>query len=515
MENRVKNNFIEFLVSLQKFLNSNGFEITSADIEEFLECINLFNVSIYEKDLLANISMPIFAKTKEQSIVYKVLFKNFYDRKITPNITDERKDSINRLKSKTKELSEKKNQLNVLKNNGQLAESGKNSSKKIKYKASKEFLSCVEDNNAKELFKKLEETGLNKKESRELEKALKDILTASIKSKHFLGVSNEIKNIKKMLTEIIEAKAPLTKETVNKNLEKITEQEIEVQRKLEEEYILLQNSGTIIKDTFIEHRSNWIGGHMATQSNSIGDTDLSKEFRTLSTQELEKIKNFIKNEAIRFRTRATRDIKTRMSNNIDFKTTMKKATETGGIPLRIAYEKPKLNKAKIVMFLDISGSCKSASELMLYFMYTVKEVFQGGVKCYVFVNKLYDISKFLELNNPEEAIQAIFKTVPTKGVYSNYYAPFKTFAEENISEITKDTLIYFIGDARNNRNPSGEDNIKTIARKARKSFWLNTEPADKWGQGDSVINKYIPYMNSVFKVLNTSNLIESINKSLN
>ena len=107
---------------------------------------------------------------------------------------------------------------------------------------------------------------------------------------------------------------------------------------------------------------------------------------------------------------------------------MKKATETGGIPLRIAYEKPKLNKSKIVMFLDISGSCKNASELMLYFMYAVKEVFQGGVKCYVFVNKLYDISKFLELSNPEEAIQTIFKTVPTRGVYSDYYAPFTTFA---------------------------------------------------------------------------------------
>ncbi len=428
MGNRISNNFIEFLVSLQKFSNANGFEVTSADIEEFLECIDLFDISIYEKDHLANISMPIFAKTQAQSIVYKVLFKNFYDRKITPNMTEERKDSIERLKNKTKELSEKKKQLNILKNNGELAESGKNSSKKIKYKASKEFISCVKDNDTKELFKKLEDIGLNKKEAKELEKALKDVLTASVKSKHFLDIANEIKNIKKILTEIIEAKAPLTKETVNKNLEKIKEQEIEVQRKLEEEYMLLQNSGTIMKDTSVEHRNNWISGHAGVQSNSFGDIDLSKEFHTLSTQELEKIKNFIKNEAIRFRTRATRDIKTKTSNNIDFKTTMKKATETGGIPLRIAYEKPKLNKSKIVMFLDISGSCKNASELMLYFMYAVKEVFQGGVKCYVFVNKLYDISKFLELSNPEEAIQTIFKTVPTRGVYSDYYAPFTTFA---------------------------------------------------------------------------------------
>lgn len=515
MEDRINNNFIEFLVSLQKFLNSNGFEVTSADIEEFLECIDLFDISIYEKDHLANISMPMFAKTQEQSIVYKVLFKNFYDRKITPNITDERKDSINKLKNKTKELSEKKKQLNVLKNNGQLAGSEKKSNTKIKYKTSKELISCVENNDIKELFKKFEDVGLNKKEAKELDSSLKDILTASIKSKYFLDLANEIKNIKKILTEIIEAKAPLTKATVNKNLEKITEQEIEVQRKLEEEYMLLQNSGTIMKDTAVEHRNNWIGGHAGVQSNSFGDIDLSKEFHTLSTQELEKIKNFIKNEAIRFRTRATRDIKTKTSNNIDFKTTMKKATETGGIPLRIAYEKPKLNKSKIVMFLDISGSCKNASELMLYFMYAVKEVFQGGVRCYVFVNKLYDISKFLELSNPEEAVQAIFKTIPTRGVYSNYYIPFETFAEENISEITKDTLVYFIGDARNNRNASGEDNIKKIARKAKKSFWINTESVDKWGQGDSIIQKYSPYMNVTFEVLNANNLVESINKSLN
>lgn len=73
--------------------------------------------------------------------------------------------------------------------------------------------------------------------------------------------------------------------------------------------------------------------------------------------------------------------------------------------------------------------------------------------------------------------------------------------------------MYYIGDARNNRNPKGDDNIKEISRKARKAFWFNTEKEKRWGDGDSIIFDYMPYMKDTFEVTNTKELLQAIEGS--
>lgn len=506
--NERENNFVEFITSFQKYLNANDFAVTGADIEDFFITIDALDLKIEDKKGLSEASMSIFCKNKLQSSKYIKMFNDFYDKNIIIKISDDKLSEFKKQANKAKTINDKKKKLNALKGNSDLKNNEDN--KRVVYKASNELLSCVKDEKTKSLFNKFKEEGLNKKEARELDEGLKGVLKDSIKSKHFSSIAKEITEIKKILQTIIKAKAPLTIELINANIEKLNKEEEDVKRKLEEGFKELQNSKDVYKSNVQNHRMEWTKKHGTVHSTYLGDIDFDKSFSNLTWKERDKIKDFIKSQALRFRTKATRDIRTQNSHKIDFRTTMKKATETGGIPLRIAYEKPKLNKSKIVMFLDISGSCKDASELMLHFMYTIKEVFQGGVKCYVFVNKLIDISEFLTLNTPDESINTIFSIVPRLGVYSDYYKPFKTFADECMSEITKDTIVYFIGDARNNRNASGEENIKKITRKARKSFWLNTESSKMWNEGDSIMYKYAPYMKEVFEVLSTKDLLYSI-----
>lgn len=506
--NERNNNFIEFITSFQKFLNAHDFTVTSADIEDFFRTIDSLDLKIEDKTGLSEASMSIFCKNRLQCEEYRELFNDFYDKNIVIKVSDDQISEFKDQASKAKEISDKKKKLNDLKENSGLENNGDN--KRVVYKTSSELLSCVKEDGLKDLFNKLKEHGLNKKEAKELEEGLKNVLKDSIKSKHFSSIAKEITNIKKILQEIINTKKPLTIDQISANIEKLNKEEDDIKRKLEEGFRELQNNKDVYKQNVGSHRMEWTKQHGTVHSTYLGDIDFNKSFSKLTQEEKDKIKDFIKSQAMKFRTKATRDIRTKNSNKIDFRTTMKLATETGGIPLRLAYEKPKLNKSKIVMFLDVSGSCKDASELMLHFMYTIKEVFQGGVKCYVFVNSLFDVSEFLTLNSPDESIETIFSIVPRRGVYSDYHQPFQTFVNDHMSEITKDTIVYFIGDARNNKNASGEDNIKRITRKARKSFWLNTEESKMWNEGDSIMYKYAPYMKEVFEVLNTKDLLYSI-----
>ena len=290
-----------------------------------------------------------------------------------------------------------------------------------------------------------------------------------------------------------------------------TENDIKtMQKKMQEEETKFQRRmNEIIKEQSRAHRAefNKALAKNAVHSKHIGDIVLDKEFSKMTESEKRQIADYIKDNARKFRTKMSRKIRTNRSSKIDIPATIKKSCQTGGIPLCLIHQKPVRQKSNLILILDVSGSCKNAAEMMLVFMHAMKEVFPGGCKTYAFTNRLYDISKFFDTDNPDESVKAVLDAIPRAGAYSNYEIPFKTFYEEHMSEVTGDSYVYFIGDARNNKNASGEDYVKAIARKARKAFWLNTEKADNWNHGDSIFGVYAKYMTKIAQTANPAELL--------
>ena len=267
-------------------------------------------------------------------------------------------------------------------------------------------------------------------------------------------------------------------------------------------------SKIILKENSGHHREVFGNAHNAVQSTYEGDIS-DTEFRKLSEAEKAKVRRFINTNALDMKTRLARNLRTKRHDRIDMAQTVKYACSTGGIPIKLAYVKPKREKTKLILFLDISGSCKNASEMMLTFAHSVNKAFPGGCKSYVFVNKLYDASGFFEKRDAEEAVKAIFETVPTKGVYSDYYRPLKQFCEDGISEVDKNTIVLFMGDARNNKNATGEEYMMKICARARSVYFMDTESKEKWDLNDSVIGIYGKYMDGVFETWNPRQLINA------
>ena len=255
------------------------------------------------------------------------------------------------------------------------------------------------------------------------------------------------------------------------------------------------------------HRKEFDYPRNAVKSTYEGDISLDGSFQSLSSDQREAIRQYIRENARKFKTRMTRNIRSGKKVKLDLASTCKKACSTMGVPISLVYEKPKRNKAKLLMFLDVSGSCKEASEMMLVFMHAMKEVFPGGCRTYAFVNSLYDVSAVFESVDSAEAAQAVLSKIPRRGVYSDYNRPFSDYVQNHMNEISKDTLVFFIGDARNNRNPTSEENIKAIARKAKRAYWINTEDVSEWDRADSIMSVYSKYMNKVCQATTPGELI--------
>lgn len=498
----VKNNFIEFITSLMKYLNKMGYSISQQDLTDFFIVFEKLNKSVDDIEEILYLSRSLFSKSEEEYKRYEDFFIKFYKREIKYNISDDNKEYFRKNKGRLKEIGQKRKEFEE-----SMKEMDSDKKDKISYNVSSSLMKEIKDEETKKLLEELKKGETYKKDVSPLKEKLLFVVKDSITKKNFKEIATEIQEVNKVLEKIENSKRPLSKKELESNINKLKEESENIQKDINEKIKEIE------KQNSVNHRKSFQTKNNSIHSEYDGDINLEKSFSNLTDEEKENIKDFIKNEAIKFRTRATRNIRTKNKNRIDFRTTMKKATETAGIPLRIAYEKPKINKAKIVVFLDISGSCSQVSELMIHFLYAIKEVFQGGVKAYAFVDNLVDISEFLDMKDPNTAIEAIFSTVPTRGVYSDYYTPFNIFYKDKLSDITKDTIVYYIGDARNNRNPKGDDNIKEISRKARKSFWFNTEKEKKWGNGDSIIFDYMPYMKDTFEVTNTKELLQAIEGS--
>lgn len=68
--------------------------------------------------------------------------------------------------------------------------------------------------------------------------------------------------------------------------------------------------------------------------------------------------------------------------------------------------------------------------------------------------------------------------------------PLRELRYDNTGIINKDTTIVMLGDCRNNKNYTGEEEVKWLSKRAASFFVLNPEPRDEWGQGDSIADLY-------------------------
>lgn len=246
----------------------------------------------------------------------------------------------------------------------------------------------------------------------------------------------------------------------------------------------------IQKDSAHTHRELFKEGVNAVQTTSAQAELMKTSLVSMSADERNLILSFIRANAKIFRQTLRRKSVTLRKRQVDIRATMRTAARTNGEPIDIRYKKPKKSHAKVVILVDISGSCRQASTLALYFMGLMDDAFPGGCRKYAFVNHLVPVDQYFRDRSAGEGVEAVLGNVPTRGVYSNYGKTIQQLREEIGGTIHKDTTVIILGDARNNKNQSATSDLKYIADRCHRVFWLNTDAPSKWNAGDSVIGQY-------------------------
>jgi uncharacterized protein len=173
--------------------------------------------------------------------------------------------------------------------------------------------------------------------------------------------------------------------------------------------------------------------------------------------------------------------------------------------LELRYRARRPRHLDLVVLADVSGSVRYCSGLLLELTAGTHKFFRR-VHSFIFVDRLVGA----EFVDGHVASGRDFDPYAR----SDFGRVLGDLWERRAGLISRTTLLLVLGDARNNRRPARADLLRDLRRLCRAVVWLNPEPVERWGTGDSSINQYARETSAIYACGNLMELARSLENSL-
>ena len=203
----------------------------------------------------------------------------------------------------------------------------------------------------------------------------------------------------------------------------------------------------------------------------------------------------------RLRVRLGRRMRFARRGRIDFRRTIRAAVQRGGALIDLRFRTRRPRHVDLVVLADISGSVHYASALMLGLVAGARSCFRQ-VRAFVFIDRLA----------AADFEDGHLVMTPMLDLYarSDFGRVFAEFRDRHLDLLTRATVMVIMGDGRNNRRPARADILSGLASRCRATIWLNPEPVERWGTGDSAIENYRKVVDTVLPSGNLRELEEGL-----
>lgn len=216
------------------------------------------------------------------------------------------------------------------------------------------------------------------------------------------------------------------------------------------------------------------------------------EFLRASGEQLRQMRRVVAPLARTLATRLAARRRRSRAGTIDLRKTLRKSMSTGGVPIDVVLRKPRPARPELVVLCDVSGSVAGFSHFTLLLVHALRQQF-SRVRVFAFIDTTDEVT---HLFGPEAdlavAIQRITREsgVYTRDGHSDYGNAFVSFAENYPNVVSPRSALLVLGDGRTNYRNPGVEVLSHLVTASRHAHWLNPEPAQLWGSGDSAVPRY-------------------------
>ncbi len=220
----------------------------------------------------------------------------------------------------------------------------------------------------------------------------------------------------------------------------------------------------------------------------------SARLSNLERRDLDRMRVLVRQMAKRLAARYAKTRHRRLRGQLDIRRTLRKNMGWGGIPFVTVWKQKRIEKPRLMVLCDVSGSVAPMAQFLLMFLYALNEAL-SDIRSFAYSGSMVEVSEILEKQPVEQAIEKIMSTIGMGS--SNYGNAFADFEDGWMKFVTSKTTVIILGDARGNNNDPRTDILARLALRARRIIWLNPEYRSMWGSGDSDMYRYAPFCNLV------------------
>ncbi len=234
--------------------------------------------------------------------------------------------------------------------------------------------------------------------------------------------------------------------------------------------------------------------------------DLLKSTRlsNLERRDLDRMRVLVRQMAKKLAARYAKTRRRRLRGQLDTRRTLRRNMGWGGIPFITVWKQKRIEKPRVMVLCDVSGSVAAMAQFLLMFMYAINEAL-SDIRSFAFAGSMLEVSEILEKAPVEEAITKIMALIGFGS--SNYGNSLADFEDGWMKFVTNKTTIIILGDARGNRTDPRTDVLGRLSLRSKRIIWLNPEYRSAWGTGDSDMYRYAPFCDLV-TVCNTLRHLE-------
>jgi uncharacterized protein with von Willebrand factor type A (vWA) domain len=210
----------------------------------------------------------------------------------------------------------------------------------------------------------------------------------------------------------------------------------------------------------------------------------------ISHRDQERMRVIVRAMARRLATRYGRTRRRARRGQLDARRTLRRNMGWGGTPFLTVWKQQRIEKPRLVVLCDVSGSVAALAQFLLLFLHSLSEAL-SGLRSFAFAGDLIEVSEILEREPIERAIPTVMDRIGFGS--SNYGNSLADFERGWMGILDSRTTVIILGDARGNRTEPRVDILKRMADRSRQVIWLNPEVRTVWGTGDSDMLRYAPH----------------------
>jgi uncharacterized protein with von Willebrand factor type A (vWA) domain len=232
----------------------------------------------------------------------------------------------------------------------------------------------------------------------------------------------------------------------------------------------------------------------------------SARLTNLERRDLDRMRVLVRAIARKLATRYAKPRRRKLRGQLDVRRTIRRNMAWDSIPFVTVWKQKRIEKPRVMVLCDVSGSVAALAQFLLMFLYALHEAL-ADIRGFAFTSSTIEVSDILEAEPIEAAIAKIMQTIGYGS--SNYGNSLADFEAGWGRYVTNKTTLIILGDARGNRTDPRIDVFQAVAARAKRVIWLNPEYRTAWGTGDSDMLRYRPFCD-VATVCNTLRHLERV-----